>query len=51
MQKTTILLSIEVRDFLKEQGKKGDSYDDILRRLLVIVTDKMNDADVCHIPN
>jgi predicted CopG family antitoxin len=31
---TTIQVSIEVRDKLKELGRKGDSYDDVIRALL-----------------
>ena len=31
---TTIAVSIEVRDQIKEFGKKGERYDEILARLL-----------------
>jgi len=31
---TTIQLSKETRDQLKELGKKGETYDDIIRRLM-----------------
>lgn len=31
---TTIQISQELRDILKDLGKKGESYDDIIRRLL-----------------
>lgn len=30
----TIIVSKETRDKLKEMGKKGESYDDVLRRVL-----------------
>lgn len=32
--KTNIQVSREMRDFLSSKGKKGESYDDILRKLL-----------------
>lgn len=32
--KTNIQVSREMRDFLSSRGKKGESYDDILRKLL-----------------
>lgn len=35
--KTTVQISIETRNRLMELGKKGDSYDDIIRRLLEAV--------------
>jgi predicted CopG family antitoxin len=31
---TTIVIEKELRDKLKEMGKKGDSYNDIIKRLL-----------------
>jgi len=31
---TTIQISIETRDELQERGKKGDTYDDVIRELL-----------------
>lgn len=34
MPKTTIMISVELRDILKEQGKKGETYEDVIRRLL-----------------
>jgi len=34
MKKTTIELSVETRDKLKERGKKGDTYEDIILRLI-----------------
>jgi len=34
MEKTTIALSKETRDELKELGKKGETYDEILRRMI-----------------
>lgn len=33
---TTIQLTVEVREYLKSKGRKGESYDDVLRRLLNI---------------
>ena len=36
MASTTIQVTLEVRDELRLRGRKGDSYDDIIRRLLVI---------------
>jgi len=36
--KTTIELSKETRDQLKELGKKGETYDQIVRRLLKLAT-------------
>ena len=34
---TSIPCSVEVRDAIKSLGVKGDSYDKILRRMLVVV--------------
>ena len=31
---TTIQISKETREMLKELGKKGETYDDIIRRLI-----------------
>jgi len=31
---TTIQISTETRDALKKYGKKGDTYDDIISRLI-----------------
>jgi len=31
---TTIEVRVETRDMLKEMGKKGDTYDAIIRRLI-----------------
>ena len=31
---TTIQISIETREELQKRGKKGDTYDDIIRELL-----------------
>lgn len=31
---TTIQISVETRDELQERGKKGDTYDDIIQKLL-----------------
>ena len=33
-KKTTIEISFELRDILKELGKKGETYEQIIRRLL-----------------
>jgi len=33
-KKTTIWVSVELRERLKQLGKKGDTYEDILNRLL-----------------
>ena len=33
-KKTTIELSKETRDMLKDMGKKGETYDSIIRRLI-----------------
>jgi hypothetical protein len=33
---TTIPLSKETRDLLKEYGKKGETYDELIRRLLQV---------------
>lgn len=32
--KATIKISPETRDLLKEIGKKGETYDDVIRRLV-----------------
>ena len=37
---TTIQLSRETRDQLKELGKKGETYDEIIRRLLKLAKQK-----------
>jgi len=37
---TTIQLSRGTRDQLKELGKKGETYDEIVRRLLKLVKQK-----------
>lgn len=34
---TTIQISKATRDKLKEQGKKGETYDEIIKRLLKLV--------------
>lgn len=34
---TTIQLSTETRDQLKELGKKGETYDEIIKKLLDLV--------------
>jgi len=33
-ERTTIAISKETRDQLKELGKKGETYDEILRKLI-----------------
>jgi len=37
---TTVQLSKETRDQLKELGKKGETYDEIIRRLLKLAEQK-----------
>jgi len=37
---TTIQISKEIRDQLKELGKKGETYDEIIRKLLELVKQK-----------
>lgn len=34
MSKTTIAVSKETRDYLRELGSKGETYDQIIRRLV-----------------
>lgn len=34
-RKTNIQVSIKTREQLKELGKMGESYDDVIRRLLI----------------
>ncbi len=36
---TTIQISKETREMLKELGKKGETYDDIIRRLIELAKD------------
>jgi len=38
--KTTIELSKETRDRLKKLGKKGETYDEIIRRLLELAKER-----------
>lgn len=38
---TTIAISEEVRDQIKEYGNKGETYDDILRKLLGSAKEKL----------
>lgn len=38
--KTTIELARETRDQLKELGKKGETYDEIVRRLLKLAKER-----------
>ena len=40
--KTTIQVSRELKKFLDSRGKKGESYDDILRKLLKTSYDRDN---------
>lgn len=35
-RKTTLGVSVEVKDWINERGKKSETTDDILRRLLKI---------------
>ena len=37
---TTIQISKEVREQLKELGKMGETYDDVIRRLVKLATQK-----------
>jgi len=37
---TTIQISKEIRDQLKELGKKGETYDEIIRKLLESIKQK-----------
>ncbi len=37
---TTIQISKETREILKELGKKGETYDDIIRRLIELARSK-----------
>ena len=34
---TTISISIKLRDKLKDLGKKGETYDDVIKRLFRII--------------
>jgi len=34
MERTSIQVSREFRDWLESKGKKGESYEDIIKRLL-----------------
>jgi len=36
---TTIQISKETREMLKELGRKGETYDDIIRRLIELAKD------------
>jgi len=38
---TTIRVSTDLRDKLKELGKKGETYDEIIERLLKIAVENM----------
>jgi predicted transcriptional regulator len=38
---TTIRVSTDLRDKLKELGKKGETYDEIIERLLKIAIENM----------
>jgi predicted CopG family antitoxin len=42
LKKTTILISQDIRESLKQLGKKGDTYDDIIFRLLEIAKEAKN---------
>ena len=39
-EKTTILVFKETRDLLKRVGRKDESYDDVIRRLIKEVQEK-----------
>jgi len=43
--KTTIEVSVETRDQLKELGKKGETYDEIIRRLLKLAKQKKEECE------
>lgn len=38
---TTIRISTDLREKLKELGKKGETYDEIIERLLKVAVDNM----------
>ena len=39
MERSSIQLSKEIRDKLKELGKMGDSYEDVIKKLIVFYKD------------
>lgn len=42
---TTIQVSKTIRDRLKELGKKGETYDEIIERLLELVEEKTRERE------
>ena len=54
---TTIAISLDIREQLKEFGNKGETYDDIIKRLLNNAKDRqlqellMSTADTISIDN
>lgn len=42
---TTIQLSRKTRDMLKELGKKGETYDEIIKKLLELIKKCENNGD------
>lgn len=45
MRRTTIAVSPEVKERLQRLGRKGESYDEILRRLLSMVEEELELID------
>ncbi|MDQ3967154.1 MAG: hypothetical protein M3275_02015 [Thermoproteota archaeon] len=45
MTNTTIVLKIATRDWLKQIGKKGQSYDEVIRDLIVEYNNSRNKGD------
>jgi predicted CopG family antitoxin len=43
MGRTTVSLDDETADVLHEMKERGDSYDDVVRRLIEDCTDRVND--------
>jgi uncharacterized protein (DUF4415 family) len=42
---TTIRISTDLRDKLKELGKKGETYDEIIERLLRVAVENMGEKN------
>jgi predicted CopG family antitoxin len=45
MRKTTLAVSVETKTKLERLGRKGESYDDIIRRLLSISEEELRLID------
>jgi hypothetical protein len=45
---TTIILKTATRDWLKQIGKKGQSYDEVIRDLIVEYNNSRNKGDSPH---